>query len=77
MRRARDPIDRVPACGSKDVFVHFSARWEIELPLHALFESNATHSLLISSRLADLSVDSACSLAEKIVLQGYMTGVAR
>ena len=58
------------------VFVHLGACWQVYSTLHALFEGESAHVFFISSRLADLSVDTACRLAELVILEGHEAGIA-
>lgn len=58
------------------VFVHLGACWQVYSTLHALFQGEAAHVILIGSRLTDLSVDTACRLAELVILEGHEAGIA-
>ena len=61
---------------TKDVFVHLGACWQVYSTLHALFQGESAHVLLIGTRLTDLSVDTACRLAELVILEGHEAGIA-
>ncbi len=49
MSWTRDPVLRVFARVTKYVFVHLRACWKIDMAHHALFESNTTHGLFVTS----------------------------
>ena len=61
---------------TKDVFVHLGASRQVYCTLHALLHSEAAHIVLIRSRLTDLSVNTACGLAEQVILERHEAGVA-
>ncbi len=49
MSGASYPVLRVLALVAKDVLVHLSTSWEVNMAHHALLESNATQSSLVTS----------------------------
>ena len=73
---AWDPILREFAVIAKDVFVHLMASWQVYLTKHTLLQSYAAHIILISSWLADLSVNTACCLTKLIIFEWYEACVA-
>ena len=73
---ATDPVVRILALSAINVFVHLSAGWKIDMAKHALLKSHAAHVTLDTTRLADLTVDRACSLAKEFVLLWHVASVA-
>ena len=61
---------------TEDVFVHLGACWQVYSTLHTLLQSDAAHIILIGSRLADLSVNTARRLAEQVILEGHEACIA-
>ena len=75
MCRASHPVLGPFAIRAVHVLVHLSARWQVNLAHHALFERNSTHVGLLAARLVDFTIDRAGCLAEEIVLERNMASV--
>ena len=77
MSGTRNPVLRVLAQVTINVFVHLGASREVNNTHHALLEGNTAEVLLNTSGLTDLFIDSTRSFAEKIIFLRNMARISR
>ena len=73
---AGNPILREFAVVAIDVFVHLGTAGQINYAHHALLKSDAAQVGFDATRITDLFVDSTSCFAEKVILEGDMSGIA-
>lgn len=76
MSRARNPVLRVLAQVTINVFVHLGASRKVYYAHHALLKGDSAEVLLNTSGLTDLFVDSTSSFAEKIIFLRNMARIS-
>ena len=72
-----DPILRVSAPISENVFVHLCRSWQIGLAGHALLKCKSSKIVRDASSDANVLIDASCGFSEEFILRWHVTCIAR